>query len=143
MRKFQFSLQAALGMRERAVEAAERAMQIVQEQWNGNQQRQRDLIDEVHEAEASVESGPIDSEDFVALDRFRSGAMRRRMRLAQEALNIASALELRRAEWQKAERDRTLLTRMREKAKAKWVVEYDREQQQLAEEVYVSRWNAQ
>ena len=43
MRKFQFSLQAALGLRERSVEAAENALRGVQEEWNTNQRQQQDL----------------------------------------------------------------------------------------------------
>ena len=43
MRKFQFSLQAALGLRERSVEAAENALRGVQEEWNANQCRQHEL----------------------------------------------------------------------------------------------------
>jgi hypothetical protein len=70
------------------------------------------------------------------------GAQRRRMRLAQESVGIGKRLAERRGFWQLAERDRTLLIRLEEKAKARWMVEYDREQQQLAEEAYLSRWNA-
>lgn len=142
MKKFQFSLRAALVMRERAVEAAELALRVVQEEWNTNQQRQQDLVDEVKAAELAVQSGPVDPADYIALDRFRTGAQRRRMRLAQEAVGIGKRLAERRGLWQLAERDRTLLIRLEEKAKARWTVEYDREQQKLAEEAYLSRWNA-
>lgn len=143
MRKFQFSLRAALVMRERAVEAAELALRVVQEEWNANQQRQQDLVDEVRAAEVAVQAGPVvDPADYIALDRFRTGAQRRRLRLAQEAVGIGKRLAERRGLWQLAERDRTLLIRLEEKAKARWEVEYDREQQQLAEEAYLSRWNA-
>ena len=48
----------------------------------------------------------------------------------------------RRAAWQTAERDKTLLIRLKEKALSRWRMEYDKEQQQLAEEAYLSRWNA-
>ncbi len=142
MRKFQFSLRAALVMRERAVEAAELALRVVQEEWNLNQQRQQDLVDEVKAAEVAVQAGPVDPADYIALDRFRMGAQRRRTRLAQESVGIGKRLAERRGLWQLAERDRTLLIRLEEKAKARWMVEYDREQQQLAEEAYLSRWNA-
>jgi flagellar export protein FliJ len=143
VRKFQFSLRAALVMRERAVEAAELALRVVQEEWNANQQRQQDLVDEVKAAELAVQEGPVvDPADYIALDRFRMGAQRRRMRLAQDSIGIGKRLAERRGLWQLAERDRTLLIRLEEKAKARWMVEYDREQQQLAEEAYLSRWNA-
>lgn len=142
MKKFQFSLRAALVMRERAVEAAELALRVVQDEWNANQRRQRELVDEVKVAELAVQSGPVDPADYIALDRFRAGAQRRRMRMAHEAVGIGKRLEERRALWQLAERDRTLLVRLEEKAKARWLVDYDREQQQLAEEAYLSRWNA-
>jgi flagellar export protein FliJ len=142
MRKFQFSLQAAMVLRERAVEAAERALRGVQEEWNLNQQRQVELVEEVRGAELTVLAGPVDPADYIALDRFRAGAQRRRMRLAQDAVGIGKRLAERRAAWQLAERDRTLLIRLKEKARARWVLEYDREQQQLAEEAYLSRWHA-
>ena len=59
MRKFQFSLRAALVMRERAVEAAELALRVVQEEWNLNQQRQQDLVDEVKAAEVAVHQSKL------------------------------------------------------------------------------------
>ena len=140
MRKFQFSLRAAMVVRERAVEAAELALRAVQEEWNANQRRQQNLLDEVKAAEAAVQAGPVDPADFIALDRFRTAAQRSRARLAQEAVGIGKRVAERRALWQTAERDRTLLVRLEEKAKARWAVEYEREQQQLAEEAYLSRW---
>lgn len=142
MRKFQFTLRAALEMRERAVEAAEMALRVVQEEWNRNQQMQQDLVDEVKAAELAVRSSPVDPADYIALDKFRAGSQRRRLRLAQEATGIAKRLADKRADWQRAERDKTLLVRLEEKAKARWLVEYDKEQQQLAEEAYLSRWHA-
>jgi hypothetical protein len=42
----------------------------------------------------------------------------------------------------KAERDRTLLVRLKEKAQSRWDQEFEKEQQQLAEEAYLSRWHA-
>jgi flagellar export protein FliJ len=142
MRKFQFSLQAALGMRERSVEAAENALREVQEEWNGNQRKQQELTDEVRRAELAVRSGPVDPADYLALDRYRAAAQRQRLRLAQEASEIARRLAERRTAWQEAERDRTLLVRLKEKSLARWQLEYEKEQQRLAEEAFLSRWNS-
>lgn len=142
MRRFQFSLQAALVMRERSVESAENAQRIVQEEWNVNQRKQQDLLDEVHRAETALLAGPIDPADFIAVDKFRTVSHPRRLRLAQESNTIAKRLAERRAAWQKAERDRTLLIRLKEKALSRWQIDYDKEQQQLAEEAYLSRWGA-
>lgn len=142
MRRFQFSLQAAMAMRERAVEAAENALRLVQEEWNANQRKQQELVDEVRAAELAVRTAPVDPADYLALDRFRAASQRRRLRLAQEATGIGKRLNERRAAWQDAERDRTLLVRLKEKALSRWQLEYDKEQQQLAEEAYLSRWNA-
>jgi flagellar export protein FliJ len=142
MRKFQFSLQAALGMRERSVEAATNALRGVQEEWNVNQRRQQELLDEVRTAELSVRSGPVDPADYLALDRFRAAAQRRRLRMAHEASAIGRRLAECQGALQIAERDRTLLVRLKEKSMSRWQLEYDKEQQQLAEEAYLSRWNA-
>jgi flagellar export protein FliJ len=142
MRKFQFPLQAALLLRERAVEAAEIALKNAQEEWNANQRKQQELVDEVRAAEHDVRQGPVDPGDFLALDRFREASWRRRHRLAQEAAQIGRRLAEKRGEWQNAERDRTLLIRLKEKAQARWHMEYEKEQQQLAEEAYLSRWHA-
>jgi len=140
VKRFQFSLQAALTMRERAVEAAENAVRQVQEEWTGNQQRQQALTDEVRAAELAVRGPKVDPKDLVALDRYRAAAHRQRLRMAQEASAIAARLADRRAALQLAERDKTLLERLREKALARWQVEYEKEQQALAEEAYLSRW---
>jgi flagellar export protein FliJ len=141
MRKFHFSLQAALLMRERAVEAAEIALKAVQDEWNANQRMQQDLVDEVRKAERQLSLGTVDPADLLALDRFREASWRRRHRLANEATQIARRLAEKRGQWQNAERDRTLLVRLKEKALARWNLEYDKEQQQLAEEAYLSRWH--
>ena len=142
MRKFQFSLQAAMGLRERSVEAAENALRGVQEEWNTNQRRQQELAGEVRAAELAVHSGPVEPADFMALDRYRAASQRRRLRMAQEAAEIGKRLAERRTAMQTAERDRTLLVRLKEKSLSRWRLEYDKEQQQLAEEAYLSRWNS-
>ena len=142
MRKFQFSLEAALGLRERSVEAAENALRGVQEEWNSNQCRQQELAGEVRAAELAVRSGPVDPADYIALDRYRAASQRRRLRMAGEASEIARRLAERRAALQTAERDKTLLVRLKETSLSRWRLEYDKEQQQLAEEAYLSRWNS-
>lgn len=142
MRKFRFSLQAALGLRERSFEEAERALRPVQEEWNVNQRLQRELLDEVAAAEEAAHGGPVDPGDLAALDRYRTAARRRLGRMDAEAAGIARRLAERRAALQQADRDRTLLVRLQEKARSRWQMEYDREQQQLAEEAYLSRWKA-
>ncbi|MBI2687123.1 MAG: hypothetical protein HYX27_12470 [Acidobacteria bacterium] len=140
MKKFRFSMQTALELRERGVEAAEWALRAVQEEWNVNQLQQQALVEEVRAAEAAAAEGEIIPADLLALDRFRAAAHRRRARMAQEASAISRRLAERRAAWQAAERDRTLLVRLKEKSLARWQVEHEKEQQQLAEEAYLSRW---
>ena len=142
MRKFQFSLQAALSMRERSVEAAENSLRGVQEEWNTNQRQQQDLAGEVLAEEMAVRLGPVDPANYMALDRYRAAAQRRRLRMAQAASAIAARLAERRAALRTAERDKTLLVRLKEKSLSRWRLEYDKEQQQLAEEAYLSRWNS-
>jgi flagellar export protein FliJ len=143
MKKFRFSLQAALQLRERAVELAEAALRLVQDEWNANQLAQQTLAAEVREAEIALQSqgNAVDPADFLALDRFRSAAHRRRLRLATEASAIAKRLAEKRHALQLAERDAALLLRLKEKAVARWQFEFDKEQQMMAEEAYISRWN--
>ncbi|HEU0120710.1 MAG TPA: hypothetical protein VFQ91_09310 [Bryobacteraceae bacterium] len=140
MKRFQFSLQAALTIRERTVELAENAVRAVQNEWNHNQEKQRQLIEEVRTAELAVRQKNVDPADLAALDRYRVAAQRRRTRMAEEATLIGRRLAERRAVLQKAELDRTLLVRLREKALVRWQMEYEKEQQLLAEEAYLSRW---
>lgn len=140
MRKYQFSLQAALNLRERAVEQAELALRKAKEDWNANLRAQQALAEDVAAAERSVRKGPLDPADLGALGRFREASARRRLRLAQEATALANRLRERQSGWQAAERDRTLLVRLREKSLARWRQQYEREQQQLSEEAYITRW---
>ena len=142
MRRFQFSLQAALSLRERAVDAAKAAFLLVQTEWNNNQRRQQDLLDEVRSAELAIPRDSVDSSDLLALDRFRTASHRRRLRLAREATAIAARLAEKQKLLQNAERDHTLLLRLKEKAQSRWNFDYEKEQQQLAEEAYISRWNS-
>ncbi len=142
MRRFRFSLQAALSLRERAVEAAKAAFLLVQTEYNSNQRRQQDLLNDVRAAELAIRNSPVDPADFLALDRFRAASHRRRLRLAQEATAIAVRLAEKQKLLQNAERDHTLLLRLKEKAQSRWNFDYEKEQQQLAEEAYISRWNS-
>jgi flagellar export protein FliJ len=142
VRKFQFPLQAALGLRERAVELAESALRAIQAELNENRRRQETLMEEIKSAESAVRSdhGPVDPGDLMALDRYRGAAQRQQARMEQEKAAIARRLAERQGALQLAERDRTLLVRLKEKSLARWRVEFDKEQQQLAEEAYLSRW---
>lgn len=142
MRRFRFSLEAALLLRQRAVETAKAAFLVVQTEYNTNQHRQQELLDEVRSAELAIRHGPVDPADFLALDRFRAASHRRRLRLAQEATHIAARLSEKQKLLQNAERDHTLLLRLKEKAQSRWNFDYEKEQQQLAEEAYISRWNS-
>lgn len=142
MKKFQFPLEAALRLRERAVEAAELALRATQGEWNAKQREREALVGEVREAALAVRGDgvAVDPEDFVALDKFRVAADKRLARLAHEATAIGKRLAERQAALQLAERDQKLVERLKEKARDRWEEEFDKEQQQMAEEAYLSRW---
>ena len=141
MRRFRFSLEVALHVRDRAVEAAEIAVRQVHGELLANQDRQRRLADEVRTEEESVRAAPVNPDDFAALGRYRMAARRQAMRLTREAAAIQGRLAEKQQVLQKAERDRTLLVRLKEKAQSRWDQEFEKEQQQLAEEAYLSRWH--
>lgn len=142
MRRFRFSLEVALNVRERAVEAAEIAVRQVHGELLENQTRQRRLAEEVRAEEESVQAAPVNPDDFAALGRYRAAARRQALRLAREAAGIQTRLAEKQQVLLKAERDRTLLVRLKEKAQSRWDQEFEKEQQQLAEEAYLSRWHA-
>lgn len=140
MKKFRFPLEMALELRARTVETAEQALRAAQEEWKANQRLQDELADEVRRAEHAAVTGNVDAAEMVALDRYRAASHRRRQRLAHEAAALVRRVAERQAAWQTAERDRTLLIRLKEKSLARWQLESEKEQQQLAEEAYLSRW---
>jgi hypothetical protein len=141
MRRFRFSLEVALNVRDRAVEAAENAVRQVHGELLENQNRQRQLADEVRAEEESVRAAPVNPDDFAALGRYRMSARRQALRLSREAAAIQNRLAEKQQVLLKAERDRTLLVRLKEKAQSRWDQEFEKEQQQLAEEAYLSRWH--
>ena len=142
MKRFRFPLEAALRLRERAVEAAGLALQVAQSEWNAKQREREALAEEVRGAEAAVRGDgvAVEPEDFVALDRFKVAAQRRQARLAQEATAIGKRVAERQVVLQLAERDQKLVERLKEKARDRWEEEFEKEQQQMAEEAYLSRW---
>lgn len=142
MRKFRFSLETALAMRERAVTSAEEALRSAQARWADHQRRRQELESELAEAQSAVQRVHVDAAELVALDRFRSAVQRRRRLLDQEGTALLNQLAARKVDWQKAERDRTLLLRLKEKALSLWQSEYEKEQQQMAEEAFLSRWKS-
>lgn len=142
MKKFTFSLETARALREQRLEAELAEMGNLQRELEGVHKRQKDLEEEVSDAVRLFrEAATHDAGQLAEMDRFRHATGKRRLRLAAEA----RAMAMRMADQQKVltecRRDLELLNRLKEKAKARWQTEYDREEQNLADEIFLSRWN--
>jgi flagellar export protein FliJ len=140
MKRFRFPLEAALALRQRAVEEQEVLFRAVRAEWDA-QQRKIDELDAEIRSETDAASNPeVSAADLAALDLYRGAALRRKDRYAREAQELAQRLDFRRSELHRCERDRELLVRLKDKALARWNKEYEKEQDALAEEAYLSRW---
>src|SRR5258708_6259886 len=143
MRRFTFSLESALRLRERKFETEEIRLRAINAEWEALLVRQQQLAQEVNVAENRIRNpdSNLQSAEFQQLDHFRIDSSRQRLKLAQNASEISRRLAAQQMQLNIANRDRELLIKLKESSKARWQADYDKEQQALAEEVFISRWN--
>jgi flagellar export protein FliJ len=133
-------LEAARQLRERVVREQELKLRAIRAEWDAHVRRIESFEEELRNAESAVARPGVCREDLSALDAFRASAVRRRMRLEQQKIEIGKRLAEQQSLWINAERDLRLVERLKEKAHQHWEKEYDKEQAALAEEAYLARW---
>lgn len=140
MTQFRFRLERVLAWRRTQLELAEERFQ-----------RQNAAVAELDRARAALDAAGIRAEmairqwdavtgsDLAALDAFRHDLRRRRNELDSQRAGAHREMEERRAAMLEARRRCRLLERLKERRMAEWNAEADRETEQLAAELALSR----
>jgi flagellar export protein FliJ len=145
MRRFVFPLERVLDWRRMRAELERLAL----ERLVGEQRR---LEEEAAALAAAVEESrgalsrraaagePIEAAALAALEEFAAGAKMQQEALRSRQAELAARVEAQRKRLAVARRDLRLIEKLRERARSAWELEYARELEKLASELYLARW---
>ncbi|MGH9721621.1 MAG: hypothetical protein ACRD8O_15545 [Bryobacteraceae bacterium] len=141
MRKFQFELSRILDWRRRQLEVEETKLApLLAEQRAIETER---AATEREETEANVAIATVHSttgEELAAFDAYRLYLKDVRKRIESRLANCANSIEKQRQAIVTARRQVRLLERLKERRRNEWQAAADREQENLAAELYLARW---
>lgn len=140
MKKFRFSLDAALQLRRRRVEAEEEQFRRIVTALEAVSAAARQLTNELRSAENDVGVSLTTAVELQALDRFRAVAARRLREYEAQSEAIRRDLARQQQRLFDARRDEELLLKLKAKARAQWQLAADKELQDIADEAYLSQW---
>ncbi|MBM3784785.1 MAG: hypothetical protein FJW30_10520 [Acidobacteria bacterium] len=140
MKKFRFSLEAALHLRELRLESEEAKLSAIHAELDAVRHAEQTLRDELEESSRAVLAAEPDAFLLGEQDRFRQAAGRRFAAFANQAALIGQRIAEQKQKVVIARRDRELLVKLKEAARNEWLRKADRELQAVADEAYLSRW---
>ena len=142
MSNFRFPLEKALAWRRTRLELAEARLEQQLASLTCIDRDRTELESEGRRAEVEVRALPqVAGEDLEALAQFRRRLQQRMAELAAKRVECLRELAVRQAAVLEARREFRLLERLREKRRAEWQAERDRELEQLAADCYLAGWS--
>lgn len=140
MKKFHFSLAAALKLRESQLQAERTKLQ----QLFADEQKSKDALQQIaqdrRDAAAFIQnSGAVTATDLRALSTFTMGADSRETHLRTQVTRQAKVIQEQKAKVMQAERKVRLLAKLREKKYEVWTQEVNREIEAAAQESWLSK----
>lgn len=82
----------------------------------------------------------IDAAALAALEEFAAGARIQQEMFRRRQAELAGRIQAQRARLAAAQRDLRLMEKLRERARSAWELDYARELEKLASELYLARW---
>lgn len=141
MRRFCFRLESVLDWRRLHLELEETKLQRLFEELRALDLAEDRLNAEKAEAERAVLYAPtVEASELEALESHRFHVAREKGRLGRERSDCQRRIVSQRECVLKAERDVRLLERLREKRLAEWQLAASHEQEALAAELFLGRW---
>lgn len=140
MKKFRFSLDAALQLRRRRVESEEEQFRRIVTALEAVAAASRQLTTELRSAEEDAGVSLTTAVELQSLDRFRAAAARRLREYEAQSESIRRDLAKQQQRLFDARRDEELLIKLKAKARAQWQLAADKELQDIADEAYLSQW---
>ncbi len=140
MKRFQFPLERVRKWRQEESELQEMRLRPLCDDLRAIESEQRELASEVDRCRRNVlTQTAVPSEDLAALEKFREYAVRQSRRLEAKRREARARVEEQRQRVIEAHRRFELLERLRAKALTSWTVERDKDQEQLAAELYLAK----
>lgn len=142
MRNFEFRLQRLLEWREEETKAEEGRLGLLLSELGQLDQRRQSLERTREEAEQMVRAaGSVGADLLAALDTYRLHCQVAKVKLTSQIQECMGRIEAQRAKVMEANRRWRLLGRLKQRRHMQWQAEADREQEALAAELYLARWN--
>lgn len=140
MKKFHFSLAAALKLRESQLQSERTKLQQLFAEEQSLKEALENIAAERKNAAAFIQDSPsVTATDLRALSTFSMGADTRAAFLRDRISRHARAIQEQKARVMQAERKVRLLSKLREKRLETWTQEVNREIEQAAQESWLSK----
>jgi flagellar export protein FliJ len=139
MKKFSFSLETARKWRERQAEIEEVRLQALFAEKRAMEDRAVSLQTELEAEHRRIEDTSFDAGELARLDDFQVWVTREKRRLGTSLSECEQRIEARRAALVEARRRFQLVDRLKEKALLEWRKTSEKEQEDLAAELYLAR----
>lgn len=144
MKRFEFSLEHAMqwrrlraGMERAKLEALYAELRLIDSQRKLLEEEEAAAHDQVKAQET------VRAQQLFALDSFTRHMGNRKQRLESRRVDIFGQIAQQQVRLTGAQRDFELLEKLKLRKKAGWQTEFDREQEDLASEAYLAKWDRQ
>ena len=142
MKAFHFPLDTALAWRKTRLEAEEAALSRLAAERERMFAEARENHEAGARAEREITEAPaVTALDLWALDGYRQAVRTRARALEERVREAGTRLAAQRARVQEARREFRLLENLKERRRAEWRREADREIENFAGDSYLARWN--
>ncbi|MFN0170856.1 MAG: hypothetical protein ACKV22_30925 [Bryobacteraceae bacterium] len=143
MQRFRFSLSRVLEWRRQELMIKEDALgRMTAERISIEKARQATVEEEHRLARQAAASTSVFAEELAAFDAYRLFLQDRRRELAGRVAQCDERIDRQRQEIIEARRQMKLLERLEQKQREEWRREWDHEQESVAGELFLARWNS-
>jgi len=141
MQKFHFALESVLKLRETQLELQQAALQNLYAELQTLDKEQTELGLEKSHADSAVKTQSSNMAlSLFALDTFNRHVDRLQSALESRKVDCLGRLAVQRERTIVARREHELLVRLKENNHREWQRSFDREQEQVASELYLAKW---
>jgi hypothetical protein len=144
MKRFQFSLEHAMQLRRLRADMERARLEALYAELRQIDVQKRNLEAEESAAHNQVKTqNSVWSQQLIALDRFTHHMGTRKEHLEARRVDFFRQVAEQQVRLVDAERKFELLEKLKTEKKAGWTAAFDREQEELASEVYLAKWERQ
>jgi len=142
MKRFQFPLDRVREFRKLQMESEQSKMEQLYARLHSIESMSAELERQKKQAESSVVSaGSVAGLELDSLREFKAYARRMASLFQLRRVQIEAEIDLQKEALLEARRKYEVLDRLKGRARSKWQHEFDKEQDELAAEVYLAGWN--